>query len=453
MGSRLREAAVPAYLLVCLLLGGSVQGVWSNMTLQLLGLAIIAWSALARGESEPTRSARMLMWVALLGLVVIAVQLVPLPATVWPHLGGRERIASDFALLGLRTPSLPLSLAPYETLGAILALIPPIAVLCAMLRLRAYRSRWLTIPLAAAAMVGILIGVLQVSGGPMSPWYIYEETSRGLATGTFANANHMATLLLVCLPFLAALLASMRGSKAQHFSAMAALVGGLAIVILVGVALNQSLAGYFLAVPVVILSVLILLPSRSGLRKTAGAAAGAFLLIAMIALWLVPIGSQSLRAGAESSVLSRQQILATSGRAAADLMPFGSGAGTFRSVYQLYEDHDRLERAIVNHAHNEYVEIAVETGVPGILLLAAFLIWWFGAAAKAWRPGGSPFARAAAVASAAILMHSFVDFPLRTAAIATVFAMCLGLLAEPKLARQRSRHSSELRPTRHLSWE
>ena len=193
---------------------------------------------------------------------------------------------------------------------------------------------------------------------------------------------------------------------------------------------------------------MIVLPSRSGFRSIAGMTAGTLLLIALIALWIVPIGSQSLRAGAENSVLSRQQILATSTRAAADLMPFGSGAGTFRAVYQLYEDHDRLERSIVNHAHNDYVEIAVETGVPGVLLLAAFLLWWFGAAAKAWRSGGSPYARAAAVASAAILVHSFVDFPLRTAAISTVFAMCLGLLAEPKLARQRSRESSELRPTR-----
>ena len=36
MSGRLREAVVPAYLFLCLLLGGSSQGAWSNLVLQLL---------------------------------------------------------------------------------------------------------------------------------------------------------------------------------------------------------------------------------------------------------------------------------------------------------------------------------------------------------------------------------------------------------------------------------
>ena len=80
----------------------------------------------------------------------------------------------------------------------------------------------------------------------------------------------------------------------------------------------------------------------------------------MLAAFLA--ASTSLAAETASSIQSRQAILATSVRATMDLFPFGSGAGTFRSVYQLYEDHDRLEKPIVNHAHNDYVEIAFETG-------------------------------------------------------------------------------------------
>ena len=41
-----REAIGPAYLFLCLILGGSAQGIWQNMALQLLGLALIAWAAL-----------------------------------------------------------------------------------------------------------------------------------------------------------------------------------------------------------------------------------------------------------------------------------------------------------------------------------------------------------------------------------------------------------------------
>ena len=51
-------------------------------------------------------------------------------------------------------------------------------------------------------------------------------------------------------------------------------------------------------------------------------------------------------------------------------------------------------------------------------------------------------------ASAAILVHSLVDFPLRTATIAAVFAMCLALLVErPPLSR---RTGSDWRAARHV---
>jgi hypothetical protein len=103
----------------------------------------------------------------------------------------------------------------------------------------------------------------------------------------------------------------------------------------------------------------------------------------------------------------------------------------------------------VIHAHNDYAELALETGVPGILLIIAFLAWWARAAWHAWRYSDrGPYARAASIASAAILVHSIVDFPLRTAAIAAVFAMCLALLAERRV--QAVRATGDLRPTRHL---
>ena len=50
-------------------------------------------------------------------------------------------------------------------------------------------------------------------------------------------------------------------------------------------------------------------------------------------------------------------------------------------------------------------------------------------------------------ASAIILAHSVVDFPLRTAAISTCFAMCLALLAERRPPR---RDASDLRLARHI---
>jgi O-antigen ligase len=103
----------------------------------------------------------------------------------------------------------------------------------------------------------------------------------------------------------------------------------------------------------------------------------------------------------------------------------------------------------VIHAHNDYAELALETGLPGILLIIAILAWWGRAAWHAWiYSDRGPYARAASIGSAAILVHSVVDFPLRTAAIAAVFAMCLALLAERRTPPVRS--AGDLRPTRHL---
>ena len=48
MNHHLRLAAVPVYLVLCLLLGGaSAAGFWANLFLQLTGLGLILWSLVA----------------------------------------------------------------------------------------------------------------------------------------------------------------------------------------------------------------------------------------------------------------------------------------------------------------------------------------------------------------------------------------------------------------------
>ena len=60
MASRLRDAAAPLYLFACLLAGGSAQGIWQNMVLQLLGIGILAGAAASEGEKPLARPARQL---------------------------------------------------------------------------------------------------------------------------------------------------------------------------------------------------------------------------------------------------------------------------------------------------------------------------------------------------------------------------------------------------------
>ena len=449
MPRTLHQAVAPLYLLMCLVLGGSAQGIWGNMLLQLAGVGIIAWAAAAPRDEPLPRPARQLLWILIIALAVVAIQLVPLPASLWPHLGGRQEIAEGYRLLGLATPALPLSLAPYETLATLLTLIPPIALFCAIVPLKAYRRTWLALALLAGTLAGILLGALQVAGpaSEASPWYLYPYSSWGSATGFFANANHMATLLVISLPFLAALLAMARGANMQRYSAAVALVGGAALVILVGLALNGSLAGYGLAVPVIVASALVVIPARSSATRWIALGAGILLLCSVVVLASRPVGEEGLETA--TSVQSRAEIAASTAKAIGDFLPFGSGVGTFRAVYRLYEDHAGTETATIPHVHNDYLELALETGFAGMIVLASFLAWWAASVWRVWRFGNvGPYARAASIASAAILVHSLVDFPLRTAAISSCFAMCLALL----VVRQGPRASepSDLWPTRHV---
>ncbi|HEX8841500.1 MAG TPA: O-antigen ligase family protein [Sphingomicrobium sp.] len=452
MASRARQAVGPAYLLLCLILGGSAQGIFFNLLLQLIGLAIIAWAAAAPADQQMSRPASLLFLLVIGALLLVALQLVPLPASLWSRLGARGAIADGYRVLGIPVPSLPVSLAPYATLATIVTVIPAVAMLCAILRLQAYRRSWLALALLAGTFAGILLGALQVaSGDPQtSPWYLYGFSNFGFAVGFFANANHMAVLLVIALPFLAALLASARGGSVQRYSAAVALAAGAALVIVVGIALNRSLAGYGLAVPAVAASLLILLPARSPARLWIAIGSAVLLIAAVVALALSPIGERTL--GTSSSVQSREAINATTARAIVDFLPLGSGLGTFKPVYKLYEDHDGIVATVINHAHNDYAELALEMGIPGIILMLLFLGWWTVTVWRAWRfADAGPYARAASIASAALLAHSLVDFPLRTAALSTCFAMCLGLLAERRTPP--AAQPSELWPTRHVVLE
>ena len=347
MPSASRSAIAPAYLLACLLLGGSAQGVWQNALLQLAGLAIIAWSAMATGEEELCGTARVPLILAIALIAWAALQSVPLPTAWLHHHGVWGRIADGLALLGQSVPSLSISVAPYSSLAALFCLVPPLAIYCAIVRLRAYRPSWLAIALVAGSMAGVVLGTMQVTSGSLSGrWYLYGETNIGLAVGFFANANHMAMLLVVSLPFLAALGTYGRGRERQRYWGSLAMLGGIATVVIAGILLNGSLAGFALTPPVLLGSAAIILPASGRLRRGLLLAAGALLLLSIGFVANSSIAPAKIDLDARTSVASRAEILRRTEIAIVDFMPFGSGMGTFAKVYPLYESpelsHERV---------------------------------------------------------------------------------------------------------------
>ena len=445
-----REAVVPAYLTLCLWLGGSAQGIWSNLLLQLLGAAIITWALIGEPDKPATRGEKQLFILIAASLALVLLQLLPLPPALWTALPGREFIVEGYVLLGTPLPWLPVSLAPYATIATLLTLLTPVAILLAMLRRQAYRPSWLVLALLLGTVPGVVLGVLQVGGEGSGDWYLYPIGNFGIATGFFANGNHFASLLVATIPFLTALLARTPGSGATQRTGVAIIVAAAALIILVGLAINGSLAGIGLGIPVLLASSALMMGRRGSGQRLLLSGTALLLVGAMAAIHLTsPAGY--LSSGAETSVESRGAILGQGLGAVTRFAPAGSGLGTFPEVYALADDPWSLDRTFVNHPHNDYLEIAIETGIPGLGLLFLFLLWWGKEAAACWRSATSPpISRAAVIASAAILAHSVVDYPLRTAAIAGVFAMALALIVHRGRASEGGERD-ELWPTRHWS--
>jgi O-antigen ligase len=445
-----RQWVVPAYLFLSLLIGGSAQGPWFALILELLGLAIIAW-AIVEPSSEPMLPpARQLLWLAGAALLVAGLQLIPLPPSVWSSLGGRAPIADGFRALGLPLPWQPLSLSPYKTVDCLLSAIPPVAVLLGVVRLKASRGVYGAVAILAGTLMGVGLSALQLSSGAgaESPWYIYPVTNVGAGVGFFANANHMASLLLVSIPFLIAMVAAARATHLQRYSAFIAIAAAAGLLILFGIGLNGSLAAFGLVLPVCVASLSIIVASRARRRIVMIAAVFlAFLGVALLAD--TDVTRATLRKESETSFGSRAEILAPTIRLTREFFPFGSGVGTFRQVFAMTEDPTTVTTTYVNHAHNDYAEWIEEAGLPAVVLIVLFLAWWGRAALAVWRQSDSAaFARAASIASAVLLLHSIVDFPLRTSALASILAFCVALLADRR--SPQAAHVGDLRPTRHI---
>ena len=453
MRGRFAGALVPLYLFLCLLLGGaSAAGLWANVLLQLLAILLLFAATVARAEAPLARPARQLVILLLLMAALILAQLVPLPPGVWTALPGREHVREGFELLGRPLPWLPWSLAPFDTIASALWLLPALAVLMAMLRFPV-RPVWIAWTILLATALSVLVGALQITGGEDSAWYFYRITNPGVTVGFFANANHMATLLLATVPFLAALFAAARGRRreAHRSGGLFVILAGLFVLVLIGVAINGSLAGLGLMLPVSAASAMLLM-RRRGIPTWTIALVALLTLGSVAAVFSGRFENNLIAGDAQSSVVSRSTTFAVSLAAAKDHFPFGSGIGTFQPIYRLYEDPERVTTTYVNHVHSDWIEILLETGIFGLALLLAFLGWWILRAIAIWRASEPDhFARAATIASAAIIVHSLVDYPLRTVAIAAVFAACCALMAGRRIAPPRRKSWPSKRPARHLT--
>ncbi|WP_423140808.1 O-antigen ligase family protein [Parablastomonas sp. CN1-191] len=362
---------------------------------------------------EPRR--RDWLGVLLLGLVALAaLQLVPLPPPVWRALAGHDLIAATLDAVGLGQMWRPISVAPWATFAALLGLLAPVTAFFA-----ARRAGWAAVRtmLAAAglfAAASALLGVAQRLTGGLN---IYHAGHEGFATGLFGNRNHLADLILTGVAT-APLLA-----PPEKRSQWAIVLSVYALLLTLCVFATTSKAGLLLAGPVLAASLfMIWRPQR---RHYVGAAA-VFLVIVAAVLSLKGLDPVLQRFADPGAAGDRAIIIDTAPVAIRAFWPWGSGYGTFVPVYAAFEDLDLVQPAYVIEAHNDYLQIALEGGLPGTISMLAGLaaIGWIVLALIRRRAPRDVLAPIAIIAL--LLAHSVVDYPLRMPALSVLFAVCCG---------------------------
>lgn len=432
----------------CVLLGGNAgTGFLSDSLLQLVSIPLALFSVWQLQDLPPDRRPRWTLVFCLALVLVPLLQLVPLPPAVWTALPNRQAAVATFELLDRELPWLPLSLSPQATWLSALSLLPPIAVFLGTLVLGYRQRRRLSLVLLGVGIVSVVVGLSQVAQGPNSSLRFYQVTNPGEAVGFFANRNHFAAFLY-CLTILAAAWMVEVGAsfaareKSADTRQLVMLVASFTVLVMLvaAQAMARSRAGLGLTI-VALLGGMALAFSD---RRTITGVTPARLLLGAIALALM-FGVQFAlyrvleRFTDDPLADARITFVGLTMAAAKSYLPFGSGVGTFVPVYAAVE---RPEHALidtyVNRAHNDVAEVSLEAGVVGVALLAVFLFWLGASSLRLWRGNIASsreidlaLARGAALVVTLLIVHSFVDYPLRTAAMMAVMAFACALLIDP----------------------
>jgi O-antigen ligase len=438
-------------LVACLLLGGGTRaGFLSDAVLQLAAIPLLLMAMGRLADPGARGNARWPLRFCLALALVPALQLVPLPPGVWTALPNRAELADTLRLLNPDLPWMPASLSPRATWLSLLSLLPPLTVFLGTLLLSYRQRRALSLVLLAVGLVSVFLGLAQVAEGPASNLRFFEVTNPTEAVGFFANRNHFAAFLCTLTMLAAAWaveasappapLAPERGPFETR-RIVPVVAGFTVLVILVAAqAIARSRAGLGLTIVALMGGIGLALCDR---RNAAAGVTPSRLLIAATALAVVFAAQFTLyrlleRFEDDPLKDSRVTLARVTSEAARLYMPLGSGVGTFVPVYAMHErPEDAPLDAYANRAHNDVLELWLEGGVVGLGLGAAFLGWLAVRSLQVWRRTASgreidlSLMRAATVLIALIVVHSLVDYPLRTGAMTAIMAFACGLLVAP----------------------
>jgi len=320
--------------------------------------------------------------------------------------------------------------------------------------------------LAACGLLQALIAVALLGSG-MELTIVDTTLADAVATGTFPNRNHLAAYLNLCLAAGLGLLVGRLGARDAYRTgrqrlrdALALLLSGRArlrlmlVLLVIALILTRSRMGnaaFF--VGLVAAAAAFAVHSRSrrrGLAWLVGGVLAADLLL--IGAW---VGVERVMQRLEETPLLRQDAAPPTDEAglpapvparteesleqrvepALDAVAlvrahpvFGTGGATFFESYIAYAPPSPFHW---NHAHNDWIEIAADTGLVGLGLLAGYALTAVAVAWQVLRRRRHPTARGAAfaaiMAATTIGLHGWVDFNLQIPAIAVTATVLLTL--------------------------
>ena len=445
---RLLLAAVDACLAVLvfgvpLLLGGRIA--LGQMVLVAAAVtAAVCWmlrQALAK-EAAWTRSP--VDWLVAAALVVIGVQLVPLPEAVLATLSPKTPEilplwTSQGETAGALGPWTTLSLAPSATRACfVLVLAFGLAALVAAQRIqrvddveRLIRwTAWATLGMAGFALVQYF-----TSNGTF--FWFYEHpyaVADDNVKGSFTNRNHFAQFIALGIgPMVWWLLeerkrkrrplvrSTWRAATRETAPDTFLWLKLIAVAAAVFAGLLSLSRGGAMAMAVATIVCLVILHRGRMVGRQALIGAGAVGLLVVVGLGIFGYEMLASRLDDFTSLESldgshtRRRIWQADLAAMADFPLLGTGLGSHREVYPLYLKQSGATGSLeLTHAESGYVQIAMETGLAGLAVLLATLgccAVWCGAALRRSPDTRVLLCLAAIVpALAASLLHALADF-------------------------------------------
>lgn len=396
---------------------------WSRAALEILAL-LLALAVFLKGRpaASPAGSYFWLFPAAVAALGAIQLSTVVLP--------------------GGPIPLRPFTAAPHETRAAVMLWAACAAVLYSVPRVVATPDaarRYARVVFGVGTALAVL-GLLQLAtGGDM---YWLRRAPRASVFGPYFNRDHAANILLMSLAF---------GGGLFYARPHRLLAGGLAAVGLGLIACASQASFIAVALTAAVMAFLGagFAPS-AGLRRLRAGAALAGATLAVFFAYHHVVAAADAGGGIDASVMARLSIYADSLRWWRDAPLFGTGLGGFETLYPAYQDLTLIGTAA--HAHGDWLEFALETGLFGLAgaLGALGLAVFF--AVRSWRSARSGEMRAliggALAAAAAFAGHSLFEFSFQIPANALLFFAVLGfLLSAPSWADKSGARPPERTPS------